>query len=196
MNPIRSFIVAGILVWAVVATVLLAEKRERSPAADPARVRDAESVDVPAARPNSNFFRPAVEAAGKEARGGTVYVPVYSTLYLGHGVAQPNLAVTLSVRNTAPAMALTVRRITYFDTAGTVVQTFIDRPHTLAPMGTAEFYIDLTDGRGGPGANFVVEWSAAEAASDPLIEAVMVGGVGTRGISLISRGQTIGGVQP
>lgn len=196
MTPIRSFIVAGILVWAVVATVLLAEKRGRPPSADPARVRDAESVDVPANRPNTGFFRPAPEGAGPEPRGGTVYVPVYSTLYLGHGVAQPNLAVTLSVRNTASAMPLTVRRITYFDTAGTVVQHFIERPHTLAAMGTAEFYIDLTDGRGGPGANFIVEWSAAQSASDPLIEAVMVGGVGTRGISLISRGQTIGGVQP
>ena len=195
MNPIRTFLVAGLLVWAVVATVLLAEKRG-APPAEPVRVRDAESVDVPAKRPDSPFFRPAPDGAPAGPRGATVYVPVYSTLYLGQGVAQPNLAVTLSVRNTSPSQGLTVRRITYYDTAGTEVQRFIEKPHALSPMGTAEFYIDLTDGRGGPGANFIVEWSAAETASDPLIEAVMVGGVGTRGISLISRGQTIGGVQP
>ncbi|WP_158284049.1 DUF3124 domain-containing protein [Azospirillum sp. TSO22-1] len=194
MTPIRSFLAAGLLVWAVVATVLLVEKRGAAPSGEAARVRDAESVDVSAKRPERDYFRPAPDG-GAGPRGGTVYVPVYSTLYLGHGVAQPNLAVTLSVRNTSPTQGLTVRRITYYDTAGNEVQRFIGAPHALAAMGTAEFYIDLTDGRGGPGANFVVEWSAAEGASDPLIEAVMVGGVGTRGISLISRGQSIDGVR-
>lgn len=197
MTAIRSFLVAGLLVWALVATILLAENRGRTPGGDSTRIRDAESVDVPAVRPNSGFFRPVEgAAAAKPARGGTVYVPVYSTLYLGHGVAQPNLAVTLSVRNTSSTQEVTVRRITYYDTAGTLVQHFVERPHTLAPMGTAEFYIDLTDGRGGPGANFIVEWSAGDGATDPLIEAVMVGGVGTRGISLISRGETIAGIPP
>ncbi|HYH39069.1 MAG TPA: DUF3124 domain-containing protein [Azospirillum sp.] len=196
MNPIRSFLVAGLLVWAVVATVLLAEKRAVQPPAEPARVRDAESVDVPAKQPERDFFRPVPDGTASGRRGATVYVPVYSTLYLGHGVAQPNLAVTLSVRNTSPSQGLVVRRITYYDTAGNEVQRFIEKPHALAAMGTAEFYIDLTDGRGGPGANFIVEWSAEDGASDPLIEAVMVGGVGTRGISLISRGQTIGSLLP
>lgn len=196
MNPIRTFAVAGLLAWAAVATVLLLEKRAQAPSTEQTRVRDAESVDVPAKRPNADFFRPAPDGAGSGSHGGTVYVPVYSTLYLGHGVAQPNLAVTLSVRNTSPTASLTVRRITYYDTAGTEVQRFIERSHTLSAMGTAEFYIDLTDGRGGPGANFIVEWSAADGVSDPLIEAVMVGGVGSRGISLISRGQTIAGDRP
>lgn len=195
MTPIRPFIVAGLLAWAAVATVLLVEKRGGGPSGEGARMRDADSVDVPARRPERDYFRPAPEGGGNGPLGGTVYVPVYSTLYLGHGVAQPNLAVTLSVRNTSPSHGLTVRRITYYDTAGNEVQRFIEKPHALSAMGTAEFYIDLTDGRGGPGANFIVEWAAAEGTSEPLIEAVMVGGVGSRGISLISRGQNIDGVR-
>lgn len=60
-------------------------------------------------------------------------------------------------------------------------------------MATAEFLIDRKDPIGGPGANYLVEWSIADGGTPPVIEAVMVGRFGSAGITLVSRGSVIRG---
>ena len=134
-------------------------------------------------------FRPIDGAAPPPAgRGGTVYVPVYSTLYLGDGLVQAGLAVTLGLHNVSPTHDLVVRRIDYHDTSGRLLRRLVDRPHAIPPMATAEFRIDRDDPSGGSGANYLVEWAAPAGGSEPLVEAVMVGPAGRPGISLVSRG--------
>ena len=135
--------------------------------------------------------RTPVETAGPLAIEAEVYVPVYSTIYAGQGFLHSNLAATLSIRNTSLTEPIVVREVRYFDTDGKLVQQYVDAPHNLAPMATADFYIDATDVRGGTGANFVVIWAADAAASEPVIEAVMLGSIGTKGISFISRGTRV-----
>ena len=135
------------------------------------------------------MFRPIDGAAlPPAAREGTLYVPVYSTLYLGDRLVQAGLAVTLSLRNTSPAHDLVVRRIHYHDTAGRLLRRLVDRPHAIPPMATAEFRIDRDDPSGGSGANYLVEWAVPAGGSEPLVEAVMAGPAGHLGISLVSRG--------
>lgn len=122
------------------------------------------------------------------ARGGTLYVPVYSTLYLGDRLLQAGLAVTLGLHNVSPTHDLVVLRIDYHDTSGRLLRRLVERPHAIPPMTTAEFRIDRDDPSGGSGANYLVEWAAPAGGSEPLVEAVMVGPAGRPGISLVSRG--------
>lgn len=139
--------------------------------------------------PDPAVFRPLDGAAPLPAAlEGTIYVPVYSTLYLGDGLVQAGLAVTLGLHNVSPAHDLVVRRIDYHDTSGRLLRRLVDRPHAIPPMATAEFRIDRDDPSGGSGANYLVEWAAPAGGSGPLVEAVMVGPAGRLGVSLVSRG--------
>ena len=47
------------------------------------------------------------------------------------------------------------------------------------------------DKAGGSGANFIVEWTATQPVTVPIIEAVMIGTQTQQGISFTSRGQVI-----
>ena len=130
----------------------------------------------------------AADTAGATS-GQTLYVPVYSHIYLGRDLPPVDLAVTLSVRNTDARSAIAVAGVRYYDTAGRLVEAYVDRPQRLGPLATAEFIVDASDARGGSGANFVVEWAGAGAVSAPIAEAVMVSAQGTYGISFVSVGR-------
>jgi hypothetical protein len=51
--------------------------------------------------------------------------------------------------------------------------------------------VQQQDTSGGPGANFLVQWSGPTDVDEPLIEAVMLGQAGDAGISFTSAGRTI-----
>jgi hypothetical protein len=116
-----------------------------------------------------------------------VYVPAYSHIYLTEK-ATALLAVTLSIRNVNAEAPLIISKIEYFDTKGELVDKLINGTFGLAPMATASFVIAQKDARGGAGANFIVEWASETAGRRPIIETIMAGYVGTRGLSFSSRG--------
>lgn len=148
-------------------------------------------IEEAALRPDRAHFRPLEGPLPPAGRQATTYVPVYSTIYLGERDVQAGLAVTLSVRNTSPDHELVVHRLDYYDTAGNLVQSFAEQPHAVPAMATAEFFIDVRDPVGGPGANYLVQWSVPELGTEPLIEAVLIGRSGTGDISLIVRGVSL-----
>jgi hypothetical protein len=119
-------------------------------------------------------------------QGRTVYVPAYSHIYRGTGEAVP-LAITLSVRNTDAVEPIRIDRVRYFDDDGRLVREQPEVPLVLAPMAAAAFLVQAEDRSGGSGANFLVDWSAQESVSMPLIEAVMIGD----GLSFKSRGEPV-----
>lgn len=119
--------------------------------------------------------------------GQTVYVPAYSHIY--HEEGQPHLlTITLSVRNTSRAEEIIVRSVRYFDTKGNEVKSYLDRPVRLPAMGTTEVIVERDDATGGSGANFLVDWSADQPVSAPVIEAVMIDTKSQQGISFARRG--------
>jgi hypothetical protein len=121
---------------------------------------------------------------------GSVYVPLYSSLYVGGRRSLKNLSATLSLRNTSADQALIVTSVTYFDGNGKAVVELLDIPHVLAPMATAEFYTDQSSTSGGPVATVIVGWGAETSAAPPLIEAVILGNYGAKSISFVSRGES------
>jgi len=122
----------------------------------------------------------------KASRDCSVYVPAYSHIYLSEDSQVP-LAVTLSVRNINPDKRLIIKAVDYFNTTGQKVDSLIKGWFALAPMATASFVIEQQDLSGGAGANFIVQWATDDDAQEPLIEAVMAGYRGTKGLSFSSR---------
>jgi len=122
---------------------------------------------------------------------GAFYVPVYSSVSMAQGKLRADFSVTLSVHNASETRPLVVKRIAYFDTSGKMVESYLKAPIALKPFSTIEVFIATSDVRGGTGANFVVDWAAAGEIAEPVVEALMVGGVGAGHYAFISQGRPI-----
>ena len=119
--------------------------------------------------------------------GRTVYVPVYSHIYAGGG-AQRLLEVTLSIRNTDLEQPIVVTSVRYYDTEGLLLDEYLENPVVLGPLASTDFLVEHRDRAGGVGANFLVDWAAESAVTEPLIEAVMVNLEGNRAFSFVREG--------
>jgi hypothetical protein len=131
------------------------------------------------------------------ANSHTIYVPAYSSIRLGsieRGVV--DLATTLSIHNISEDRPLTILRADYFDTSGNLIRHYVPEPITILPLGTVEAFVPVQDTRGGTGANFIVEWAAAQPTIEPLVEAIMIGTEGTKGFTFTSRGVNASSLKP
>ena len=126
-----------------------------------------------------------------QSKGQTVYLPVYSYIYFGNRGKKFNLTVTLSLRNTDPARSVIIQSADYYDPDGKVVKKFVKEPITLGPMSSTRFLVAESDAAGGSGASLLVEWTAEQPASPPLIQAVMIGAEANQGISFVCNGRPI-----
>ena len=132
----------------------------------------------------------AMGPSDKAVTGQTVYVPVYSHVYARGG--QPFLLeATLSIRNTDPADPITVTTVRDYDTKGKMIRNHLDSSLRIPPLGSIDFLVEKRDTTGASGANFIVEWVAEAAVSEPLIEAVMIGTGEGYDISFVRPGRPI-----
>jgi hypothetical protein len=141
----------------------------------------------------SERLQPAPADTPTSTDGAVVYVPVYSSLYLGvsNRVQTADLAATVSVRNTSSVHPITLQWVRYYDSSGKKVRDYLDKPAALPPLGSVEFVIQRSDTAGGPGANFLIRWDGPANVDEPLMEAVMFGQSGNAGVSFTSRGQVV-----
>jgi len=147
-----------------------------------------------AAQPKVNLeqtFADSLTAMPKEelAVSGGFYVPAYSSVAMSQGRLRVDFSVTLSVHNASETQPLVVRRIAYFDTAGKQVESYLKAPVAVKPLATVSIFIPTDDVRGGTGANFIVDWAATGEIAEPVVEALMVGGVANAHYAFISQGR-------
>jgi hypothetical protein len=119
----------------------------------------------------------------------TVYVPAYPAIRIMSGRSRIDLATTLSIHNTSRDKPLLLERVDYHNTDGELIQSYLEEPLALKPLGTIEMFIAGEDRRGGTGANFVVNWAADGPIAEPVIEAVMIGTQGNATYSFVSPGR-------
>jgi hypothetical protein len=148
---------------------------------DPSRIATANYLDHFAVREEPIDAR----------RGQTLSVPIYSNILVGEGTTPTEMAATLAIRNTDIDREIFLTSVRYYDTGGKLVETYLDGIYGLGPMASAFILINLSDSRGGLGANFVVVWQAEAPVSDPVVEAIMVGASGTKGFSFTSEARVI-----
>ncbi|MBD2448611.1 DUF3124 domain-containing protein [Nostoc sp. FACHB-152] len=127
----------------------------------------------------------------KIVKGQTIYVPVYSEIYHHNRQEIFYLAATLSIRNTDLNSPIIITSVRYYDTNGKLVKQYLENPTQLDALASTDFFVTRDDTSGGVGANFIVEWVAAQEISEPIVEAVMIGTDFQQGISFISPGRVI-----
>lgn len=123
--------------------------------------------------------------------GATVYVPVYSHIYVGIRGISFDLAISLSIRNTDPHKPIMVSSVVYHDSDGKPVKNFLDKPILVGPLASKDFFVSEADTTGGFGACFIVKWKSSTEVNEPIIEGVMAGTKSGQGISFTSRGQVV-----
>jgi hypothetical protein len=122
---------------------------------------------------------------------GAFYIPAYSSVSMSQGKMRADFSVTLSIHNASETRPLVLKRIAYFGTGGKMVESYLKAPIALKPFSTVEVFVPTTDLRGGTGANFVVDWAATGEIAEPVVEALMVGGLGSGHYAFISQGRPI-----
>ncbi|WP_052184113.1 DUF3124 domain-containing protein [Psychroserpens sp. Hel_I_66] len=127
----------------------------------------------------------------------TIYIPIYSNIYVDKQNQKRLLAATLSIRNTSYADSLFITKIDYFNTEGTLVKNFIKNPISLPPMATINYVIEKEDDTGGAGANFIVMLSGKNEYAKPIIQAIMIGENGeNKGFAFSTDGYSIKSSKP
>lgn len=125
------------------------------------------------------------------SKGQVIYVPAYSHIYSGNRERPFLLTITISIRNIDPKHPIQITTVDYYKTQGNLLKKYLDKPVTLAPLGSLRYVVAEGDTTGGSGANFIVEWKSEHVVNPPIVEAVMIGTQSQQGISFTSRGQVI-----
>lgn len=120
------------------------------------------------------------------SRGQTLYVPIYSHIFFKNEDRTINLAATVSIRNTDRNHALILSTIDYIDNNGDRVRQYLEQPRRLDPLASASVVIEERDAAGGLGANFIVDWHAAQPVTAPVVESIMISTRSSLGISFTS----------
>jgi hypothetical protein len=145
--------------------------------------------------PSSVPLRTVETAPVQITSAQTVYVPIYSHIFVSGGNDLP-LESTLSIRNTDLSHPIIINSVSYHGTDGKLLREYLEEPVILGPMASIDFLVEAREMSGGVGANFLVEWVSEQRVSEPLIEAVMVGGNAKQSASFVRVGRPIENVQP
>lgn len=124
------------------------------------------------------------------SQGQTVYVPVYSHIYVVRGHSF-DLGISLCIRNTDSTHSITILSVSYNDADGKLVRNYLQSPTQLRPLASKDFFVTESDTTGGLGASFLIKWRAETKVNEPIIEGVMAGTKSGQGISFITRGKAI-----
>lgn len=122
---------------------------------------------------------------------GETYLSIYSSIYSQTEHTTHNLTATVSIRNTSRKDTIYVESAEYYNTAGSLIRTYFDKPIYILPLETIEIVIDERDMEGGSGANFIFDWQADLNATEPIFDAVMISTSGQQGLSFTTQGVRI-----
>jgi len=125
-------------------------------------------------------------------KGQTVYVPVYSNIFVGDSREVPwQLSALLGIHNTDLTQPITITRVEYYDSDGKLVSKYLEEPKEINPMASMRFSVKTSDTAGGWGANFLVVWKSEKEVSQPIIDSLMIGLRGNHSVSFICQGRVI-----
>ncbi len=134
---------------------------------------------------------PTAYAETNLSKGQTVFVPAHSFVYVGNEPNKINLALTLTIRNTDPAHEISVRFIDYHDEDGRLIRAFLPAPKQIKPLAVLHIFVQEKDVSGGYAPSFLVQWRAARAVNEPIIEIVEIATKSGQGITINNRGHVI-----
>jgi hypothetical protein len=191
--PLRRPIGPGVARLAL-AIVAASAGCDRGPETSPPPSGVAKPADPPAppglpSTPRAGISELEPGATLPTAAGQQIYLPILGRVS-GDDGRPIRLAVNVAVRNTDETRPILVTLLRHRDADGKTVRDLLRAPARLAPKATLDLLLQDTDA-GGPAASVLVEWAADRPVAPPIVEAIMIGTVGSQGISFLERGQVL-----
>lgn len=122
-----------------------------------------------------------------EGEKASQYLPAYSSIAISGGRKTIPLTITVSFRNMDESAQVTITRVAYYDSDGTLVRDYLMESQTLDALSSAEFIVPERDLTGGTGASFVIDYyPETKNMSTPIIHGVHINS--NSGISFITKG--------
>ena len=118
----------------------------------------------------------------------TIYVPIYSHIYILNGTRPINLAATLSIRSTDFSDSIFILKVDYFNSKGQLIKKYLNKTLLLKPMHSAEFVVEEFNTEGGAGAYFIINCSGTKSENNLLVQAIMVSQTRSLGITFKTEG--------
>ena len=138
-------------------------------------------------------FSGAALGAAKLVKSQMVYIPSYSNVISGPPIYMVvPLRANLVIHNTDPGQSIIVDRIDEYNTEGQKVSSYLTAPVSLNPMGAMRVVVKESKKEAeGLGANFIIQWHADKKVTEPIIECLIIGSLGTQGFSFVTQGRII-----
>jgi hypothetical protein len=118
----------------------------------------------------------------------TIYVPIYSHIYILNGTHPLYLAATLSIRSTHFSDSIFITKIDYYNSQGQLTKKYLDKSLLLKPMHSAEFIVEESNTEGGAGAYFIINAAARKPVNDLVVQAIMASQANSLGIAFKTEG--------
>lgn len=140
--------------------------------------------------------RPGLAELGAGTRpptafGQTIYVPAYSSVYVGNTLNPFELSITVTLRNNDPTRPIVATSVRYHDHDGQLVRDYLKAPVRLAPLASAEFFVLERDRSGKLSSSFLIDWAADGPVQPASAESVMIGVASAQGISFTFPGRVV-----
>lgn len=127
----------------------------------------------------------------KLVKGQILYMPVYSNMPRFKDSAKSDMSAFVAFHNTDFKYKVRLQKVQYFDSKGKMVHDFLeDEKKFVGPLETCNFTVPYYD-QGGTGANFLIEWMADTAVSEPLVESITLSLKNYNSVSILSNGKVI-----
>lgn len=118
---------------------------------------------------------------------GKSYLPIYRQIFNQEDKLNHKLSITVSIRNTSPSDTIFLKKITYHNTEGLIIRSYLGKTVYLKPLETIDFGVAENTEKQGIGSSFIFEWASRNILNKPLFEAVMLMTAGQQGISFTSK---------
>ena len=123
----------------------------------------------------------------------TIYIPMYTEIYMEHDTWKLGLTPTISVRNTSLKDTVYIEEIDHYNSQGELVHQYHENILFLGPLQSIEYVVAERESEFEAmiGGSFIIIWGANSSKVKPIFQGIMVSSHGPQGISFLTEGVSI-----
>ncbi len=125
----------------------------------------------------------------------TIYLPMYTEIYMEEDTWKLGLTPTISIRNTSLKDTIYIEEIDHYNSQGGLVHQYHDKILFLGPLQSIEYVVAERESETEAmiGGSFIIIWGANSLKVKPIFQGIMISSHGPQGISFLTEGVSISG---
>ena len=123
----------------------------------------------------------------------TIYIPIYTQIFMEHDSWKLGLTPTISIRNTSLKDTIYIEEIDHYNSQGELIHQYHDKIVFLGPVQSIEYVVaeQESDAEARIGGSFIVNWGANSSKVKPIFQGIMISSHGPQGVSFLTEGVSI-----